>query len=83
MIATTQQYFEPIIEEGKPTGWWEEPAPLEAVEYMLKQKINLHQENDFDGRSHWVWIRLPDGDLVLAFYPQGDAYFSTEHWQSI
>jgi hypothetical protein len=31
-----------------------------------------------DGRSQWVWIRLPNGDLVLALYPQGDTYFETE-----
>lgn len=78
MVATTPQHF-----HAKDEHWAEEAAPLEAVEFMLKQPINLHQENDSDGRSHWVWIRLPDGDLVLAFYPQGEAYFATEQWRSI
>jgi hypothetical protein len=32
--------------------------------------------NDEDGRSQWVWMRFPNGDLVLATFPQGDTYFS-------
>jgi hypothetical protein len=31
-----------------------------------------------EGRSQWVWVRLPDGDLILGLYPQGDTYFATE-----
>lgn len=50
-------------------------APDDAVKFML----GLGEE----GRSQWVWIRLPDGDLVLAVYPQDDAYFSTKQWRSI
>lgn len=52
-----------------------ENAPQEAVDYVLAQGV--------EGRSQWVWIRLPDGELVLAVYPQDDCYFSTEHWRSI
>ncbi len=25
-------------------------------------------------RSQWVWVRLPNGDLVLGVFPQGDLY---------
>lgn len=31
-----------------------------------------------DGRSEWKWIRLPNGSLVLATYPNGDTYELTE-----
>lgn len=62
-------------------GYWQEPATQEAVDYVLKQPIET--ETNRDGRSCWLWIRLPDGDLVLACYPQGDTYFSTEHWRTI
>jgi hypothetical protein len=59
-------------------GCIEQAAPQDAVDYILAQPINTG-----DGRSHWVWIRLPDDDLVLVTYPQGDTYFSTEQWRTI
>lgn len=49
------------------------PASQQSVEYVLKQP-----ENTMDGRSSWVWIRLPNGDLILGVFPQGDTYFSVE-----
>lgn len=33
--------------------------------------------DDEDGRSQWLWMRFPNGDLVLATFPQGETYFST------
>lgn len=27
-----------------------------------------------DGRSRWLWVRLANGDLLLACYPQGGTY---------
>lgn len=78
MVALKAESFP--IEDGQ-THWQEEPAPREAVEYILAQPIG--GDGKYDGRSHWVWIRLPDGDLVLATYPQGDTYMSTEHWRTI
>lgn len=66
--------------EPEETHWAYEPAPQEAVDYVLKQPIN---PDNNDGRSNWVWIRLPHGDLVLAVFPQGDTYFSTEEWRTI
>jgi hypothetical protein len=62
-------------------GYWQEPAPKQAVEYVLKQR--LATKTYHDGRSRWMWIRLPDGDLVLAIYPQGDTYFKTDQWHTI
>lgn len=31
-----------------------------------------------DGRSPWVWLRLPNGDLILGIFPQGETYFAVE-----
>lgn len=31
-----------------------------------------------DGRSNWCWVRLPNGDLVLGVFPQGDTYCAVE-----
>lgn len=44
-----------------------------AVETVLNADVNSS-----DGRSEWLWIRLPNGDLVLGVYPQGDTYFEFE-----
>ena len=35
-------------------------------------------EGDENGRSQWLWVRLDNGDLLLATYPQGDTYFAHE-----
>lgn len=29
-------------------------------------------------RSDWQWVRLANGDLMLAVFPQGDGYFEVE-----
>lgn len=39
------------------------------VEHVLATDPELD-----DTRSQWVWMRFPNGDLVLATYPQGDTY---------
>lgn len=31
-----------------------------------------------DTRSQVLQVRLPNGDLILGFYPQGDSYFEIE-----
>lgn len=36
------------------------------------------EDADGHARSQWVWIRFPNGDLVLATYPQDDTYFGVE-----
>lgn len=33
---------------------------------------------DDNGRSPWVWVRLPSGDLFLGTFPKGDTYFELE-----
>lgn len=68
-------------EEHYKHGYWQQPAPQEAVDVITNAPIESDTEHD--GRSVWMWIRLPDGDLVLAVYPQGDTYFNTEHLRTI
>lgn len=34
-----------------------------------------------DGRSEWYWIRLADGTLALACFPQGETYMALEELQ--
>ena len=52
---------------------WVHPASEEATERVIF--ANEHSEN---GRSQWVWVRLPNGDLILGVYPQGDTYLECE-----
>jgi hypothetical protein len=35
-------------------------------------------EDDSDGRSKFMWIRLRNGDLILGVFPQGETYFRHE-----
>lgn len=74
-MTTQTTHFECGPEEQH---WAYQPAPQEAVDYILAAPINTN-----DGRSNWVWIRLPNGDACIAVYPQGDTYLSTEHLRSI
>lgn len=48
-------------------------AAASAVTEVLDSKIS-----DPDGRSQWVWVRLPDGDLILGIFPQGATYEGTQ-----
>jgi hypothetical protein len=47
-----------------------ENAKPEAVAEVLAA------DDSEDGKSQWVWMRFPNGDLFLACAPQGDTYFS-------
>lgn len=48
-------------------------ASNEAAQAVLEADLD-----SIDGRSQWVWIRFPNGDLFLAVAPQGDTYFEAE-----
>jgi hypothetical protein len=49
------------------------PASQELVDHVLTAPTEGN-----DGRSEWLWIRLPNGDLILGVYPQGDTYMEVE-----
>jgi hypothetical protein len=48
-------------------------ADPKAAQAVIDASVNTG-----NGRSHWYWVRLVNGDLMLACYPQGDTYFDTE-----
>lgn len=43
-------------------------------EDLFREILVTKDSDDDDGRSQVVGIRLPNGDLILGFYPQGDTY---------
>lgn len=47
-----------------------------SIEARPEDLTDLMQatEGDLDGRSAWQWVRLANGDLMLACYPHGDTY---------
>lgn len=49
------------------------PASQKSIDIIMKS-----DETSMDGRSNWLWLRLPDGDLIFGCYPEGDTYFATE-----
>ena len=49
----------------------------EAASDEVAQRIINSPVGD-DGRSPWMWVRLANGDLLLACYPTGDMYEATE-----
>lgn len=48
---------------------WVHKASDDYVSYVLSQPVGTG-----DGRSDWVWLRLPNGDLILGVFPQGATY---------
>lgn len=52
---------------------WVHPAHSSFVKKVLDA-----DQHSPDGRSNWVWVRLPNGDLILGVYPQGDTYEECE-----
>lgn len=50
-------------------------------EDVFREILITKDEDEDNGRSQTVAIRLPNGDLVLGFYPQGDTYeYVTQYW---
>ncbi len=73
MAQIKAHYLEAPDYESKDFYGHVHPASQASVDLVLAQS-----EEGMDGRSNWVWVRLPNGDLVLGVYPQGDTYFEVE-----
>lgn len=56
----------------QPLGWLV-PADDRLAAQVIDAKVG-----DDDGRSEWYWLRLQNGDLMLACFPCGDTYLATE-----
>lgn len=54
---------------------WVNPAKQEDVDLVLSQPVSSSVVGS-DGRSPWVWVRMQNGDLMLATFPQGDTYMT-------
>lgn len=53
------------------------PVQVSRENATFEQAHELMQKDpDSEERSQFQWFRLPNGDLILGFYPQGDAYFN-------
>jgi hypothetical protein len=48
-------------------------------EEVFRDLLDRDPEEDHT-RSQVLQFRLPNGDLILGFYPQGDSYFEIEGW---
>jgi hypothetical protein len=48
-------------------------------EVVFQEFLNRDPEDD-DTRSQVLMFRLPNGDLILGFYPQGDTYVEIERY---
>lgn len=51
---------------------WVHPASRVSVDLVLSQDVTE------EGRSEWLWLRLPNGDLMLGVFPRGATYESVE-----
>lgn len=69
--------WDTVIDDDK-LGFARQRATKAGVDCVLNSPVHL-----LDGRSEWFFIRLPNGDLVLATYPRGDTYFETELHRSV
>lgn len=53
-------------------------ASIHPASKKMVKLVRRADKDNFDGRSNWVWVRLPNGDLILGIYPQGDTYEACE-----
>ncbi len=49
-------------------------SPSEAAKLLAIKP----DPDSLDTRSQWMWVRLANGDLMLATFPQGDTYTDLE-----
>lgn len=69
------EFFTIEHDENSPSCWSRQLALPNGVDAVLN-----------GDRSQWYWMRLPDGELVLACYPQegpNGTYLQTEQWRDI
>ena len=58
-----------------------EDADHDAVALTLAAPVD--GPDDYDGRSPFMWVRFPNGDLMLGVFPHGDTYFATEEGRGV
>lgn len=50
----------------------------DVVDQASIDKLINSDPNEEETRSQWLWVHFPNGDLMLATFPQGDMYFELE-----
>ena len=53
-------------------------ATVHTASYDAVLRVLNARDTDPDGRSQFMWLRLPNGDLMLGVFPQGDTYLECE-----
>lgn len=48
--------------------WLGDAKPDDVLTVLTADDVDEH------GRSQWLWVRFPNGDLMLATFPQGATY---------
>ena len=70
---TAHRVFDDDTEHGRVGIACIHPASRKSIALVAAQR-----EDDPDGRSQFMWVRLSNGDLILGVYPQGDTYLAVE-----
>jgi len=78
-LAWDQDADEPAVAAEQPT---KTGFPLTVATFFPAAEVEANRviaavDNE-DGRSSWQWMRLANGDLVLAAYPGGNTYTGLE-----
>lgn len=58
-------------------------AQVEVAKPADVHRVLCANVGDMDGRSEWLWIRLPEGTLIMGCFPAGDTYFDTEEGRNV
>lgn len=45
-----------------------------ATDRQVQAVLACNDTESRNGRSPWYWMTMPNGDQILACYPQGDLY---------
>jgi hypothetical protein len=53
-------------------------AYIHPADPLCVQRVLHAPTEGGNGRSPWMWLRLPNGDLMLGVFPQGDTYLECE-----
>ena len=62
------------VAHHEPDGTTYTQGYMKPVSDKALERVLMADENDPDGRSEYMWVRLPNGDCILGVFPQGDTY---------
>lgn len=65
--------------EASPDELYDEIMMADFPESVFRRLLDRNPMNG-ETRSQILQFRLPNGDLILGFYPQGDSYMEIEEY---